>query len=358
MVDTSKSFLVTFVLVLLCPASLASHKAHRAHRRAHREQYVQTLQKHHREHHEQYVQNLPVNGTQAKSKLLEVGLWGRHEDKLVEESEKRDEQDSEADDEKDDEKDDEEDDKKDDDNDEEKDAEKEDDEKDENSDDAEDEEKEEKEETKEKVLSETEDPEKMKLEDELMFLNADIEDIQQTKASVDKKTYVDRINAEASAVSAETETAHLGAMLGNMRSEMWTFAGPFWVRSADKMLKEKAKEAAKIKEKLAALEAKEKEAKEDKKTKKEKPKPKEEEEEKEEEKDETPVSTEPKPVKKKKTEAPPPKEEPKPSMGPFYFFVSATIVYVVGLVAARLVDKRLAPKKVLPHAYAMASSSI
>merc|ERR1719353_1489684 len=118
----------------------------------------------------------------------------------------------------------------------------------------------------------------MKLEDELMFLKADMASIQQTKGSIDKKTYVDQINREASAVSAETETSHLGAMLGNMRSEMWTFAGPFWVRSANKMLKEKAKEEAKIKKTLAALEAKEKGENEDKKTKKEKLKPKEEKE--------------------------------------------------------------------------------
>lgn len=277
--------------MLLCPAthgSLAAHKAHRAHHRAHRAHHTKSLR---------------LNATGAK--VLEVDAEDEKEvtGKDIED-EKEDEKEDETDDEKDEkeEKDDEKADEKEDekakkedekaekeDKDEEKADEKEDekeDEKDEKEDkdeeeadenedkkdakeDKDDEKAEAKEDLKAKAEAKAEAAkekiklEKMVLEDRLESVQAEILNLKKTQKSIEKDTYTDHINNEAAEVSAETETSHLGPMLGSMRKDMWTFAGPFFVDNAAKELAMLAKEEKDIKKQLADLEESETLAKEE-----------------------------------------------------------------------------------------------
>merc|ERR1711968_312393 len=115
----------------------------------------------------------------------------------------------------------------------------------------------EKKEAEEKAEKEAEDKakfEKMVLEDRLESVKAEILNIKQTKASIDKDTHTDQINLEATEVSGETQTSHLGPMLGSMRKDMWTFASPFFMDHADKELAKLEKEQKDIKKQLLDLE--------------------------------------------------------------------------------------------------------
>merc|ERR1712078_303496 len=115
----------------------------------------------------------------------------------------------------------------------------------------------EKKEAEEKAKKEAEDKakfEKMVLEDRLESVKAEILNLKQTKASIDKDTYTDQINLEATEVSGETQTSHLGPMLGSMRKDMWTFASPFFMDHADKELAKLEKEQKDIKKQLLDLE--------------------------------------------------------------------------------------------------------
>jgi len=203
-----------------------------------------------------------VNATGAN--VMAVEGTSEKEDEEDEKDEK-DDKDAE-DDGKDDEEDDEEDDGKDDKADEKSDAkdtgkaEEKDDEKEDEKKEAEDEKKEaedEKKEAEEKAEKEAEDKakfEKMVLEDRLESVKAEILNLKQTKASIDKDTYTDQINLEATEVSGETQTSHLGPMLGSMRKDMWTFASPFFMDHADKELAKLEKEQKDIKKQLLDLE--------------------------------------------------------------------------------------------------------
>jgi len=95
-----------------------------------------------------------------------------------------------------------------------------------------------------------------KYKEELKVLQGKSLELSREADKMEEMTFQSKIDRDVARVSLETQTSHLGPLLGDIRRDMWTFARPFYLDEIVTKMEETKKQEEEIRIKMYELEGK------------------------------------------------------------------------------------------------------